>query len=193
MSKFHIRDTITTPYGSDAAFIADAFDSATAFLATIGSAKQWGVEPVAAQPRFMEETVDMTKGSHRGQPVRMFIAEVALRPDEQVDPGLRVREDAGGQRWLLVAGATVHTGAYFPAYITRWLPEGADFRTRLEDVGRSEKDWFLEHVVADFRTGEMRKGAGSALLERVHEFAKANGVENLWLDCWSGNGGRLSR
>ncbi|KAI8284177.1 hypothetical protein K4K59_007498 [Colletotrichum sp. SAR11_240] len=61
----------------------------------------------------------------------------------------------------------------------------------------SQKDGFVEETIKDVqtseRTGELRKGAGEALLGWAGKHAVEKGLKEVYLDAWAGNGGGLVR
>lgn len=181
---FRIRDALPSPSNTDAQFITAAFDSCIPHLATIGSATQWGTTPLsAARPDFINRHITAIADAEKyrlaksGAPTRVLIADAVL-PN-------------GG---YLPVGAATLRGGYLPQYV-RDQEHLKDVTSRLL-AGEDGGFMFLEILVTDFSeaTKEYRKGAGAALVEYAREWAgKELGLGVMYVDCWSGNDGKLVR
>jgi hypothetical protein len=195
-SIFQIRDAGLTPDDED--FIIEAFDSTLPFLASVGSGAQWGSTPFSEISGFRDQIKGQLEKSekHRkageGEHVRVFIAEVeqdvssALSPD-QAEGGdtLRYRTDADGKRFLSVGAAVMQD--HFVTYITQHellAPLVADAISNADFL-------YLKIMVTDHRAGGARKGAGSAIIDKMKDYTAQSGKKTLFVDGWRGNDGRL--
>ncbi|KAK1757078.1 hypothetical protein QBC47DRAFT_378370 [Echria macrotheca] len=176
--QFHIRDAVSSPSNTDAHYILSAFDSCIPHLATIGSATQWGSEPFSSRPNILSRPVSAiaaaetyrTKGE--GDPVRVFIIEVPGGPEQE----------------NIQLGAAIYKANWFPEYIKS--------QPQFRDAVKAQKKWmYLDMLVTEFsaRTEGKRKGAGAALVRRGREWAREEGFDVMYVDCWAGNEGKLVR
>lgn len=178
---FRIRDAVPSPSNADAQFITSAFDSCIPHLATIGSASQWGTTPLSsARPDFINRHITAIADAEKygltrsGSPVRVLIAEGIL-PNGDYIP----------------VGAATLRGGYFSKYLFE--------QKHLEEIiskalaGERGGFMFLEILVTDFTetTKACRKGAGAALVKHAKGWAKELGLGVMYVDCWSGNDGKL--
>jgi hypothetical protein len=172
---FRIRDAVPSPTNDDALFIAAAFDSCIPHLATIGSATQWGTQPISERPDFHEQrTTSIAEAAEylstgAGKPVRVLIIEAETPLGE----------------WIPVGSSTLR-GNYFSKYLFE--------QKHLDHETKREGDWmFLEVLVTSFaeEVGPYRKGAGAALVGHAKAWAEELGMGVMFVDCWAGNDGRL--
>ncbi|OAL47293.1 hypothetical protein IQ07DRAFT_590145 [Pyrenochaeta sp. DS3sAY3a] len=203
MPEFHIR---TTPLQTDTPFILEAFDSALPHLASIGSAAQWGTTPRSTQPVFVEHVrASVAAAQSASTEAAVFVAEVALTPGlekSRLDSNLnvegdgdaagagaqapRVRKDADTPYPMLQVAAAALTGE-FAAYVLAQ----EHLKPLVAGAIESADFLYLSVLVSDFRAGEMRRGAGGALMAQVRAYARGRGKRAVWCDCWAGNGGKL--
>ncbi|KAK4442829.1 hypothetical protein QBC34DRAFT_223737 [Podospora aff. communis PSN243] len=172
---FRIRDAVPSPANDDALFIAAAFDSCIPHLATIGSATQWGTEPISERPNFHEQrTSSIAEAAEylrtgAGKPVRVLIIDAET--------------PSGG--WVPVGSSTLR-GNYFSKYLLE--------QKHLEHETKREGNWmFLEVLVTSFseEARPYRKGAGAALVKHAKAWAEELGMDVMFVDCWAGNEGKL--
>ncbi len=188
---FRIRDALSSPSNADAKFITSAFDSCIPHLGTIGSAAQWGTEPLStARPDLLNRHVTAIADAEKyrltgsGPAVRVLIAE-ALVPA------------ASGEEAQTVAvpvGAATLRGGYLPGYV-RDQENLRDITGKLL-AGEEGEFMFLEILVTDFSeaTREHRKGAGAALVKFAGEWVERElGMGVMYVDCWAGNEEKLVR
>ena len=191
---FRIRDALSNPSNTDAAFITSAFDSCIPHLATIGSATQWGTTPLSARPDFLGRHATAIADAERyrltgsGPAVRVLIAEALVPPPAGAG--------AGGEESQAVVpvGAATLRGGYLPQYVQN--QENLKEITGRILSGEEGEFMFLEILVTDFSeaTKEYRKGAGAALVKFAREWAeKELGLGVMYVDCWAGNEGKLIR
>jgi len=184
--RFRIRDALP----GDADYIIAAFDSALPFLSSIGSAAQWGTTPLSEIDGFSAQRVKSVESSvtyqatGTGDPVRVYIIE-ALSPS----PSYSDSEGDGGERegeYVPVGSSTLHE-EFFPGYVT--------CQKHLSDIIREAKNFlFIEVLITDFRVGNhLRKGAGAELVRHAVEYAREKGKSAVYVDCWAGNGRKLTR
>lgn len=202
-AKLSVRDAEAA--GDDVQFIIEAFDSTLTYLESIGSGEQWGEQPFSKRDGFQQETEEMVAKSksyrltRKGEPVRVFVAEVEVSPDADDDPlSLLLPVDKGschrtpsarGRRFVRVGAAVVREN-WLPPYLLS-LPS---LKMAIDEVNGRHDYVFLEVMVADFRVPEsLRKGVGAALIRRARDYALEEGKERVLVDCWSGNGRKLNR
>jgi hypothetical protein len=191
---FNIRTTLSSP--SDGEFVLSAFDAALPHLASIGSCEQWGSDPLSANPERCARVhawITASESYRRtgsGEPVRAFIAEARLPSlsPSLFDKELETRTDGEGREWISVAAAVVKEG-YFPAYVA----EQPQFEELVKEEREKDGSVYLEAMISDFRTGELRKGSGVAMLVAVKSYAATRKARVLFVDCWAGNDGKLVR
>ncbi|KAK5657419.1 hypothetical protein OQA88_2991 [Cercophora sp. LCS_1] len=160
----------------DAKFITAAFDSSLPFQASIGSGAQWGEQPFSEVDGFLakqEQTIhdaNHYRLTGEGNSCHVWIAEVECEAD--------------GERKVVRVG-TAHARANdWPSYVST--------QEHLEDVISEAKNFtFLVFLVSDFTTGDLRKGAGAALIQHVKAIAEEEGRSVVFVDCWAGNDGKL--
>lgn len=192
MPTILVRDAGLSPE-DDAAFIVEAFYSTLPHLRAIGSGEMWGTTPFSQKAGFIEETTKdvQTSKNYRvtgeGEALRIFIAEVEVGTSGATPlAGLRCRTAADGTRYVAVGAALVRDGRV-PGHIrNQFQIDGIG-----DELDGKEDFLFLDVVVTDYRAGELRKGAGEALIGRSREFGAEKGRRALYLDAWSGNEGRL--
>lgn len=179
MSAIHIRDEALP---EDAEFILEAFDSALPHLASIGSEKQWGLEPRSTQKVFVDRirTAVEKARSRTSDNDTVFIAEVPL--DDNRDLGAASVRRVGDNQMLKVGGAIVQ--GFFPSYVL----EQRNLEAHVREAVERADFIYLSVMVSDFRVGALRKGAGALLAQRVRQYALENGKAAVYVDCWAGNG-----
>lgn len=190
--SFNIRTTLSSP--SDGEFVLAAFDAALPHLAAIGSREQWGSDPLSANPERCARVhawITASEAYRRtgsGDPVRAFIAEARLpSPAPSLfNKELQTRTDGEGREWVSVGAAVVKEG-YFPAYVAEW----PQFEELIKEEREKGGSMYLEAMISDFRTGELRKGSGAAMLVAVKSYAATRKAKVLFVDCWAGNDGKL--
>ncbi|KAK0647149.1 hypothetical protein B0T16DRAFT_429699 [Cercophora newfieldiana] len=158
---FRIRDAVPSPSNTDALFIGAAFDSCIPHLATVGSASQWGSQPITSRPKFLESRIKSIADASEylrtrsGDPVRVLIIEAELASGE-----------------YLPVGSMTLRGNYFSQYLLE--------QEHLDGVTKGQSgDWmFLETLVTSFEeaTKPYRKGAGAALARWAKEWAEELGL-----------------
>ncbi|KAF5024703.1 hypothetical protein F66182_3217 [Fusarium sp. NRRL 66182] len=192
-NQFSVRDAGVS--FNDAQFIIDAFDSTIPHLAATGNSEQWGIEPLSNQKGFIQKMHDFLAESEKfretgaGNPMRIFIAEVH---DDQVNQeitasdGLARRVDEKGNTLLSVGLAIVLDNTF-----VKYLQESDSVKDHIGPAMEKGNFVFLQYLVTDHRVGDRRKGAGTALLEKVKEYAIEHGWKAIWIDCWDGGNGQL--
>ncbi|PYH94554.1 hypothetical protein BO71DRAFT_483711 [Aspergillus ellipticus CBS 707.79] len=190
-STFEVRDARTTE--SDIRFIISTFDSSLSYLNSIGSLDQWGLIPFSERGDFAAGTrteVEQSEenrltGGSKENGLRMFIVEREYLEEntEEKPPYLRIASD--GRRLLPVGFAYVREN---------WVPVYVKSQTHFP-VPDTEGEGFLylEVIVTDCRVGELRRGAGAALLSGIREYGRERGTKVFWVDSWAGNERRLVR
>ncbi|KAM3502014.1 hypothetical protein MY11210_009197 [Beauveria gryllotalpidicola] len=170
--KFYVR--LASLEGHDAQFIIASFDSTLPHLAAIGSAEMWGEQLFSEREGFAQETIEsVQKSEDPDSASKIFIAET--QKTGFTDGVERVR----------VGSATVREDS-MPAYIT-------EHEKMKPHVQGANNFLFLEVLIADYRTDGLHKGVGTCLLEYIQRYGRERSKKTLYVDCWSGNGGKLNR
>ncbi|KAI1881252.1 hypothetical protein JX265_000078 [Neoarthrinium moseri] len=207
--SFEIREELIP---EDTSFITAAFDSCVAHLAAVDCAGMWGTQPFSEKDGFADSVRDdMVVASERFRnsgstgeavedKVRTFITEARVGSGADAGDGLddsglhyRVSDDGGiTVRYLQVGAVVVHLD-WFPHYIESQAGFAALVGKAKEARSQGAPSVYIEVMVSDFRVGHARRGVGTALMGRVREFAAEQGAKTLFVDSWSGKGGRLVR
>lgn len=190
-----------TATSDDGPFIVSAFDAGLPYLASIGSQEQWGLTPFSQREGWVEETMKQLSDSIHNQyagssddvvdgGIRCFIVELDYPADaagvnseeELLEENVSVRT-VGGSRFLKAGFVFVHEN---------WCPEYIKGQKGVE-MGDVEIDCniYLEVMVTDYRIGELRRGAGKALIEGLRNYAREKQAKVLCVDGWAGNERKL--
>ncbi|KAI1262287.1 acetyltransferase [Xylariaceae sp. FL1019] len=188
--------TIRLSTEADGQFLLDAFDAALPALAARGSGAQWGSTPYPDLPPDQQEKRTLIvrqawrfQATGEGNPIRLFVAEKEITPEEadSFKEPVHIRDDEDGKKFLAVAFVRLAEDL-LPDYIAALSESRESMKNEL--VGK--KDYvYLEALIADFRTGEYRKGAGGALIKFAKEYCLEKQKPTLYLDSWAGNEGTL--
>lgn len=189
---------------NDHKFIVDCFDSAIPHLQKLGSGQQWGPQLFSEKENFITDIGKMVQESRKcvkldGEDgpevldIRVFVAEILVQgkePDDLEEPGPRYTTTYQGAHYLSL-GALIIRDKWLPTYIdSKSQPQ---FREFIHERRERGDFMYVQVLVSDCREHEMRKGVGTALIERAKEFCAVHGRSVLLVDCWSGNGGKLVR
>ncbi|KAM0670739.1 hypothetical protein ACQRIU_001134 [Beauveria bassiana] len=165
--KFYVR--LASLEAHDAQFIIAAFDSTLPHLAAIGSAEMWGEQLFSERQGFAQETIKSVQESQDPDSAsKIFIAETQKTAERVRVGSATVREDS------------------MPAYII-------EHEKMKPYVQGGNNFLFLEVIIADYRTDGLHKGVGTCLLEYIQRYGRERSKKTLYVDCWSGNGGKLNR
>lgn len=186
-TEFHVRHVEAAK--GDAQFISDAFDSTIPVLATAGSGAQWGPDPLSLEPDFAGKVAKMVsdaEGSRSGEGAAEGPAVEGLVAEVDIPEGTQLEHTSGVGEGRMGVAVAVWREDWWPQYVREI--------EHIAPVAEGEKDFgYLHLLVSDYRAGELRRGAGAALVEEVKERARARGKGRLWVDCWAGNGRKLVR
>ncbi|PWY65993.1 hypothetical protein BO70DRAFT_374841 [Aspergillus heteromorphus CBS 117.55] len=206
-SPFQIRDASTNTNPSDTPFIISTFDSSLTYLSSIGSIDQWGLTPFSERGDFPTETrkeiqqseTNQRTGSNISNGLRIFIVEreYTHTHPEAGDTPPHLRLTADGKRVLPVGFAYVREN-WVPGYVASQTQLAVPVPVPVpvpgtEGEGEGEGFLYLEVIVTDTRVGELRRGAGAALIRGIREYGRERGMRALWVDSWAGNGRKLVR
>ncbi|KAK1984997.1 acetyltransferase [Colletotrichum cereale] len=198
MNKLRIRGAGSLPH--DDAYIVGAFDSTLAYLEAIGSGQMWGSQPFSEKEGFLEETAADVRTSERyratgeGDALRIFMADAEVERSASPLPNGNSRPAAGPRYWTADDGTRMlSVGVVFVR--DDWLPGHVKSQFHIDAI-RSELEGregyvYLDVLLADFRTGQHRKGAGEALVKQARDYGLSKGMKTLYVDAWAGNGRKL--
>lgn len=217
-TPFRIRDAVPSPANADAAFITAAFDSCIPHLSKIGSAAQWGTEPISRREGFAAQLLQAIADaeSYRLSTTTALSTSSASTPTIEGDGPKQQQEEVPEARVVIIEAPTPITtnpnpiandnergyipigasilrgGAFFPEYIQN----EPQLEKVVEEAKRKRNHIYLHTLVTEFReeTQEIRKGAGAALVRDARVWAGSLGGKKwLFVDCFGGNDGRLAR
>ncbi|KAI0156480.1 acetyltransferase [Xylariaceae sp. FL1272] len=181
---------------ADAQFMMDAFDAALPALAARGSGAQWGSTPFRELPPDQQEKRSKMvrqamkfQATGEGNPIRIYIAEKEITQEEfdSFKQPVYTRDGEDGKKYLAVAYVRLSED-YLPDYIAALIETQEAVK---KELGGKKDYVYLEALIADFRTGEYRKGAGAALIKFAKEYCLEKKKPTLYLDSWAGNEGTL--
>lgn len=180
--KYHIRPASSAQ--EDGKKILEFTDSQLPYLATIGSARQWGSASVSVRDAAQQKYKRLVERSEEEQNwgadwIKIFILDVQVENGDELPDdvrGLVTSRDAGSRRAVLPVAAVILEGRSSD-YTRPVLPE------------QDAKDPFVyvRYLVTDRRVGKLSKGSGQRLLEYADEVARLLGIGRLCLDGWNGN------
>lgn len=180
--KYHIRPASSAQ--EDGKRILEFTDSQLPFLATIGSAGQWGSASVSVRDAAQQKYKRLVERSEEEQRwgidwIKIFMLDVELENGDELPDDVRslvTPRDAGSRRAVLPVAAVILEG------------RSSDY-TRPVLLEQDAKDPFLyvRYLVTDRRVGNLSKGSGQKLLEHADAVARSLGVGRLCLDGWNGN------
>ncbi|KAF4453958.1 hypothetical protein F53441_3483 [Fusarium austroafricanum] len=191
--KFSIRDAAAS--FNDAQFMIDAMDSAIPYLVAAGNSGQWGDKPLSDRKDFVQKMhhavtkSDKFRKTGKGDPVRVFIAEIEddqASSESLANDGLARRVDESGKTFLSV-GFVLVIDEQFVGY----LKEEENLKYQVGPAMEKGNFVFLQYLSTDHRVGDKRRGAGTALLQKVNDYTAERGWNTIWLDCWDGGNGQL--
>lgn len=179
--KYHIRPASSAQ--EDGRKILEFTDSQLPYLASIGSAEQWGSASVSVRDAAQQKYKRLVERSEEEQTwgtdwIKIFILDVEAENDEL--PGdvrsLVISRDQDSRHVVLPVAAIILEGRSSD-YTRPVLPE--------QDV--QDPFLYVRYLVTDRRAGRLSKGSGQRLLEYADEVARSQGVGRLCLDGWNGN------
>jgi hypothetical protein len=179
--KYHIRPASSAQ--EDGKKILEFTDSQLPYLASIGSAEQWGSASIAARDAAQQKYAQLVERSEKKQTwgldwYQMLMLEVEVDPDALPETlrSSALSQDQEGRLTRLPVAAMVLEGRSSD-YTRPVLPE--------QDA-RDPFVW-VRYLVTDRRAGALSKGCGQRLLDYADEVARSMGLNRLCLDGWNGN------
>ncbi|CBQ72229.1 conserved hypothetical protein [Sporisorium reilianum SRZ2] len=168
--------SVTDPHESDVDFILFAFDSALPYLASIGSAAQWGTILFSTTPKRVQGFTDFVQVSYdlHSRPIQDGAAWQHM--------GIYEIKTKDGQ-WTRVAAQGLSIS--IPSYVPEQLA-GKDMREATDYL-------YLNYLIADRRKGHLAKGAAAQLVAYADGQAKQMNKAVFYSDCWRGNNDGLLR
>lgn len=179
--KYHIRPASSAQ--EDGKKILEFTDSQLPYLASIGSAEQWGSASVSVRDAAQQKYKRLVERSEEEQTwgtdwIKIFILDVEVEDDDLTED-LRCLVPSRGQeskRAVLPVAAMILEG------------RSSDYtRPVLPEQDANDPFLYVRYLVTDRRVGRLSKGSGQKLLEYADEVAKSLGVDRLCLDGWNGN------
>jgi hypothetical protein len=179
--KYHIRPASSAQ--EDGAKILEFTDSQLPYLASIGSAEQWGSASIAARDAAQLKYAQLVERSEKPQTwgldwYQMVMLEVEVDSDSVPDD-LRSSALSHGQEGKLVR---------LPVAAMVLEGQSSDYtRPVLPEQDAQDPFIWVRYLVTDRRAGALSKGSGQRLLDYADEVARSMGLNRLCLDGWNGN------
>ena len=179
--KYHIRPASSAQ--EDGKKILEFTDSQLPYLASIGSAEQWGSASVSVRDAAQQKYKRLVERSEEGQTwgtdwIKIFILDVEVENDD-------LTEDL---RRLVPLPGQESKHAVLPVAAMMLEGRSSDYtRPVLPEQDANDPFLYVRYLVTDRRVGRLSKGSGQKLLEYADEVAKSLGVDRLCLDGWNGN------
>ena len=189
-TTFHFRNAGSSP--SDADFIVAAFDSTIPYLQSTGNGGQWGTQLFSEKDGFIECTRDDVERSEtfrqtdQGERMRTFIAQVHDTEYSDSDDGFVRYVDDEGKTFLPVGAVTVRDNEF-----CKHVLANEELKPHVKQAKEAGGFLFIDVLITDHRVGLRRRGAGSALIEKVKEHAREKGKPTIYLDSWTGGTGKM--
>ncbi|KAI0206804.1 acetyltransferase [Astrocystis sublimbata] len=185
---FHIRSIKQGPEDED--FILAAFDASLPQLASIGSGGQWGSQPFSEREdtgaRLPFQQAQRYQATGEGDPIYVFIIEAEVQDEDKLPASLDIRTDESGKR-LVRVGTVMFLEALYPKIASELFD-----RDVVKKALDGTNDYiYVEALVTDVRVGELRKGAGVAMLDHARQFCRDKAKDKLHLIAYSGNDRKL--
>lgn len=186
--KFHVRAASLA--AKDDERILAFFDSQLQWLESVGSADQWGTEPLSGEVKLQEKFSDYVRHSEKfakkpfsSDWTRTYVLEAEVNADALSAEAKQLSEPADEHELVKVPVAIVILSAKSPDYARSVISEN--------DV--EDPFLFMAYLLTDRRVGSVGKGAGTYFLDRVKDEARQLGLTRIVCDCWSGNDRKLVR
>ena len=179
--KYHIRPASSAQ--EDGRKILEFTDSQLPYLASIGSAEQWGSASVSVRDAAQQKYKRLVERSEEEQTwgtdwIKIFILDVEAENDELPDDvrSLVISSDQDSRHVVLPVAAMILEG------------RSSDYtRPVLPEQDANDPFLYVRYLVTDRRVGRLSKGSGQKLLEYADEVAKSLEIDRLCLDGWNGN------
>lgn len=179
--KYHIRPASSAQ--EDGKKILEFTDSQLPYLASIGSAEQWGSASVSVRDAAQQKYKRLVERSEEDQTwgtdwIKIFILDVEVENDD-------LTEDL---RLLVLSHGQESKHAVLPVAAIILEGRSSDYtRPVLPEQDANNPFLYVRYLVTDRRVGRLSKGSGQKLLEYADEVAKSLGIDRLCLDGWNGN------
>ena len=179
--KYHIRPASSAQ--DDGKKILEFTDSQLPYLASIGSAEQWGSASVSVRDAAQQKYKRLVERSEEEQTwgtdwTKIFILDAEVDNDELSDDfrSLVTSHDQDSRHAVLPVAAMILEG------------RSSDYtRPVLPEQDALDPFLYVRYLVTDRRAGKLSQGSGQRLLEHADEVAGSLGVGRLCLDGWNGN------
>jgi len=163
--------------------ILEFSDSQLPFLASIGSAEQWGSASASIRDAAQQKYKRLVERSEEEQGwgldwIQIFVIDVEVDQDDLPD-GIRheaIPRDSESKRITFPVAAMILEG------------RSSDYtRPVLPEQDARDPFVYVRYLVTDRRVGSLSKGSGQRILDHADEVAKSLGIGRLCLDGWNGN------
>ena len=179
--KYHIRPASSAQ--EDGKKILEFTDSQLPYLASIGSAEQWGSASVSVRDAAQQKYKRLVERSEKEQTwgtdwIKIFILDVEVENDDLAEDLRRLVPSRGqeSKHVVLPVAAIILEG------------RSSDYaRPVLQEQDINDPLLYVRYLVTDRRVGRLSKGSGQKLLEYADEVAKSLEIDRLCLDGWNGN------
>jgi hypothetical protein len=180
--KYHIRPASSAQ--EDGKKILEFTDSQLPFLASIGSAEQWGSASVSIRDAAQQKYKRLVERSEEEQAWGLDWIQISIL-DVEVD-----HEDLpdGIRRESLLCDRGSKSVVVLPVAAMVLEGRSSDYtRPVLEEQDVLDPFVYVRYLVTDRRVGGLSKGSGQKLLDHADEVARSLGIGRLCLDGWNGN------
>lgn len=164
---------VTNPTECDVDFILHAFDSALAYLASIGSEAQWGTIPFSAKPDQVSHFTNYVE--------ECYLQASANSGSGSIWQSMLLYEVKQDTSWTRVAALGISTA--FPSYVPDSLADNS-MRQAADYV-------YLKYLVTDRRCATLSKRSAAHLMAFAEQTAREMHMHICYGDCWRGNGDGL--
>jgi hypothetical protein len=180
--KYQIRPASSAQ--EDGKKILEFSDSQLPYLASIGSAEQWGSASASIRDAAQQKYKRLVERSEEEQTwgldwIQIFVVDVEVNHEDLPD-GFgheAISQDREGKRVVLPVAAMILEG------------RSSDYtRPVLPEQDAHDPFVYVRYLVTDRRVGNLSKGSGQKLLNHADEVAGSLGIGRLCLDGWNGNG-----
>jgi len=179
--KYHIRPASSAQ--EDGKKILEFTDSQLPYLATIGSAGQWGSASVSIRDAAQQKYKKLVERSEEEQTwgpdwIKIFILDVEVENDALSDD----------VRCLVPSRNRERKQAVLPVAAMILEGRSSDYtRPVLPEQDARDPFVYVRYLVTDRRVGRLSKGSGRRLLDYADEVARSLDIDRLCLDGWNGN------
>lgn len=185
MSSLQIRPASTS--ADDGLRLLQYVDSQLAWLATIGSATQWGSDPRSVQEdtrakyraKIAQSEAEWDR-KYDEEWLRAYIAEMVVDSNDLTSEQRALSTEASNNKLHLAVAGMILAGRSMD-YVRPILPRQDD----------DDPFLYLSYLLSDRRVRPFGKGAGADLIAHAVDEARRLGLKRICTDCWRGNEHRL--